>query len=157
MARALPSERHMEADLERADDLRNRIIGAAITVHTAIGPGLLESVYLRCLLLEFKAVGLAYQTQLKVPLTYRGVAVDSEFRLDALVEGLVIVEVKAVERLHPVFTAQLITYLKLMDVPMGLLINFNVRLVKDGARRIEHPSIYKSARAASGRKHEEPL
>jgi GxxExxY protein len=134
----------MDKNIRDAETLVTRVLDAAMAVHRATGPGLLESVYLRCLQIEFRAMGLPYRTQVPVPLIYRGVPLDSEFRLDALAGDRVIIEVKAVDRLHPVHTAQVVTYLKLMDVPLGLLINFNVSLLKNGVRRVEHPDIYRA-------------
>ena len=108
------------------------ILDSAIAVHTALGPGLLESAYEACLAYELTSRGLKVQTQLPLPITYRGVKVDVAYRMDLVVEGLVIVEVKAVERLLPVHDAQLLSYLKLSNKKLGLLINFHVLRLKDG-------------------------
>ncbi len=112
------------------------IVDSAFAVHQALGPGLLESVYEQCLAVELRARGLAVAQQVSQPVTYRDVRVDAGFRLDLLIEDLVVVEVKAAERLLPVHEAQLLTYLKLSRRQLGLLINFNVPLIKDGIRRI---------------------
>lgn len=117
------------------EDLTDQIIGAAIEVHRALGPGLLESAYEACLVREFELRNLAYQSQIEVPLEYKGVKVDCGYRLDLLVEGKVIVEIKAVVKMDPVCEAQLLTYLRLMNVQVGLLINFHSPKLKDGIVR----------------------
>lgn len=146
--RASCSSDGVDIDNDKLHALRESIIGAAIEVHRATGPGLLESVYLRCLMIELRERNLRWEADRKVPLVYRGVPIDSQYRLDILVERQVIVELKAVEKLLPVHRAQVLTYLKLMNVPAGLLINFNVPLLKDGIRRVEHPDVYRARRAA---------
>lgn len=105
-------------------------------VHTALGPGLLEGVYEACLAFELKQRGLQVQTQVEMPVCYQGVSIDTGYRLDLLIERAVIVELKAVEKLMPVHEAQLLTYLKLADKRLGLLINFNVPHLRDGIKRI---------------------
>ena len=112
------------------------IIGCAITVHKALGPGLLESVYVTCLCLELIAAGHAVELRHAIPLTYRGVKIDASYYADMIVDGCVIVELKAVESLAPIHEVQLLTYLRLANCPVGLLINFNVILLKDGIRRV---------------------
>lgn len=112
------------------------IIGAAIEVHRALGPGLLEGVYEECLAMELSLRGLCSQRQQRLPVIYKGHSVAADLRIDLLVEDLVIVEVKAVEKLIPVHSAQLLSYLRLSGKPLGLLINFNVPLLRDGVRRI---------------------
>ena len=112
------------------------IIGAAIEVHRALGPGLLESAYEPCLAHELESRHLAVQRQVMLPLLYRGLRLDTGFRMDMVVDGLVVVEVKAVERLLPIHQAQLLTYLKLSGHTLGLLINFNVTLIKYGIKRL---------------------
>ncbi len=125
---------------EFAEKEENRISGvildAAIAVHTAIGPGLLESAYEACLSYELASRGLKIQTQVPLPITYRTVRIDAAYRLDLLVENLVIVEIKAVERLSPIHDAQILSYLKLSNKRLGLLINFHVLRLKDGYKRI---------------------
>lgn len=101
-----------------------------------MGPGLLESVYELCLFKELVAAGMSTKRQVALPVIYRGEKLDADFRIDLLVEEEVLVEVKAVEMLLPLHEAQLMTYLKLSERPLGLLINFNVRLLKDGIKRI---------------------
>jgi GxxExxY protein len=139
----------MNSNIEDAEALVTQVLDAAMAVHRATGPGLLESVYLRCLQVELRAMELPYRAQVQVPLIYRGVVLDSEFRLDAIVGDRVVIEVKAVDRIHPIHIAQVVTYLKLMEKPLGLLINFNVALLKNGVRRIEHPDIYHARRSTS--------
>lgn len=125
---------------EGAEKKENHISGiildAAIAVHTALGPGLLESAYQACLAYELTSRGLRIQTQVPLPIKYRGVCVDAAYRIDLIVEDLVIIEIKAVERLLPINEAQLLSYLKLSDTHLGLLINFHVLRLKDGYKRI---------------------
>jgi GxxExxY protein len=125
------------------EELTERIIACAITVHDTLGPGLLESIYQRCLVLELRAHSMQVETQKCVPVVYRGVVVDSPFKLDLVVEASVVVEVKAIQSYAPVHHAQLISYLKLSSCPVGLLMNFNVTLLKHGIRRVVHPDLYK--------------
>ncbi len=116
--------------------LTERIIGAAIQVHRALGPGLLESAYEACLAYEFMKRGLSFEKQKPLPVVYDGVQIDCAYRLDFVVNDEVIVEIKSVERLTHVHDAQLISYLKLSKIRIGLLINFNVKwLVDEGIRR----------------------
>jgi GxxExxY protein len=116
--------------------IAREIVDAAFKVHTALGPGLLESVYETCLEYELLKRGLRVERQKKVTIRYDDVELDDALRLDLLVEGLVLVEVKAVETMHPVFTAQTLTYLKLTDRRLAFLINFNVVRIKDGIKRL---------------------
>lgn len=117
--------------------LTEHIIGAALTVHRELGPGLLESAYEACLVFELLQDGLMVERQLPLPVVYRGQKLDCGFRIDLLVENEIIVEVKSVERIDPVHPAQLLSYLRLFPRKLGLLINFNVKLlVKDGVRRV---------------------
>ena len=131
------------------EDLTERIIACAITVHDTLGPGLLESIYQRCLVLELRAASIQVETQKYVPVLYRGVVIDSPFRLDLVAAGSVVIEVKAVQSFAPVHHAQLVSYLKLTGCPVGLLINFNVTLVKNGLRRVVHPDLYRKSPVAS--------
>ncbi|MCP4964394.1 MAG: GxxExxY protein [bacterium] len=129
---------------ETADDLESarlnritkQIIGAAIRVHEALGPGLLESAYEACLAFELADMGLEVAQQQPLPVVYRGVRLSCGYRLDLLVERSVIVEVKSVMRTEPIHEAQLLSYLKLSDRRVGLLINFNVKVLKNGIRRL---------------------
>lgn len=116
--------------------LSGAVVHAAFRVHKTLGPGLLESVYDRCLRHELACRGVAFQSQLSLPVLYGGVRIDAGLRLDLIVDGRIIVELKAVECLHPIHTAQLLTYLKLTGLRVGLLINFNSALIKDGIKRI---------------------
>ena len=118
------------------DLVARQIVDSAFAVHTTLGPGLLESVYEQCLGHELRTRNLSVASQTVLPVQYREVVIDAGFRLDLIVNDLVIVEVKAVERLMPVHEAQLLTYLKLARKRLGLLINFNVPLIKDGIRRL---------------------
>ncbi|MBK7404715.1 MAG: GxxExxY protein [Phycisphaerales bacterium] len=115
--------------------LTEQIIGAAIRVHQTLGPGLLENTYEACLCHELAKLRLGVQRQVAMPVLYDGISLDCGYRLDLLVEDTVVVELKAVDKLNRVHEAQLITYLKLGQLPVGLLINFNTRLLKDGIVR----------------------
>jgi GxxExxY protein len=119
----------------RHEDLTEQIIGAAIEVHKAIGPGLMESVYEECLCHELKLRRLGFEQQMLVPVTYKGISIDCKYRLDLLVAGIVIVELKTVERVLPIHEAQLLTYLRLPQKPVGLIVNFNVPILKQGIVR----------------------
>lgn len=120
----------------RLNKLTALIIEAAIAIHRVLGPGLLESAYLTCLIFELKRRGLKVDEQRPVPLDYCGVRLECGYRLDLVVEDLVVVEVKAVEKLGPIHTAQMMTYLRLTDCPAGLLLNFNSPMLKQGVKRI---------------------
>jgi len=118
------------------DRIAKLTLDAAFKVHRALGPGLLESAYVHCLIHELRTAGLSVLHQHPLPLEYGAVKLDAGYRLDLWVENLVIVEVKSVDALHPIHTAQLLTYLRLTGNRLGLLINFNEVLLKDGLRRI---------------------
>jgi GxxExxY protein len=118
------------------NDLTATIIGAAIKVHRALGPGLLESAYRVCLAYELEKLGLKVEQEKPVPLIYEGVRLECGFRADLLVEGLVVVECKAREKLHPVDKAQVASHLRLLGLQVGLLINFHELVLKDGLHRI---------------------
>ncbi len=128
MARSAPT-----TDL---NELTHRIIGAAIAVHRELGPGLLESLYQEAFGLELGANQLGFEAQLAIPAFYRGARLNGGYRIDFLVEGQVVVELKAADRHEPVFMAQLLTYMKLTSCQVGLLINFNVPRLKDGIKRV---------------------
>lgn len=117
------------------NQISHEIIGAAIEVHRALGPGLLESAYQRCLARELDVRGISFQREVWLGIDYKGVIIQQAYRLDLLVARLVVVEIKAVSSLTPIDDAQLLTYLKLGGWPLGLLINFNVPVLKDGIRR----------------------
>jgi GxxExxY protein len=123
----------LPAELER---VATQIVDAAFKVHTEFGAGLLESVYEKCLAHELTKRGLKVRRQVLVPIVYDGVVLDEPLRLDLLVEDSVIVEVKAVEKMHPVFRFQMLTYLKLGGKRLGFMINFNVPLIKNGIERV---------------------
>ncbi len=118
--------------------ITGEIIGAAIEVHRELGPGLLESSYEICLARELELRGISFEFELPLPLEYKGIRLDCGYRLDLLVAGTIIVEVKSVENLAPIHDAQLLTYLKLTGVKVGLLINFNVVVLKQGLKRLVH-------------------
>ena len=121
---------------EDPHDGTNEVIGAAIEVHRNLGPGLLESVYEACLCRELTCRGISHTRQVALPVTYKGEAVDAQLRLDIVVETRVIVEVKSVEQILPIHIAQLLTYLRLSGMKVGLLLNFNVLRMTDGIRRV---------------------
>ena len=123
----------MKTELNKITEI---IIGAAMAVHRELGPRLLESAYEACLAYELPDRGCSVERQKALPVRYRGVNVDCGYRIDLLVEGKVIVELKTVERLEAIHKAQLISYLKLSGCKVGLLINFNVKVLKDGIRRL---------------------
>ena len=118
------------------NQLSKVVVDDAFTVHSKLGPGLLESVYEVCLAHELEKRGLRLQRQFPVPIVYDGLQLDAELRLDLLVEDCLVIELKAVEELLPVHEAQLLTYLKLTGHRLGLLVNFNVPLIRDGIKRI---------------------
>lgn len=117
-------------------DLTEKIIGACIEVHRQLGPGLLEAVYEECVCKELKYAGIQHERQAKLPLYYKGDLLEVGYRMDLVVDESVVIEIKAVEHILPVHEAQLITYLKLSKMTVGLLINFNVPLLKDGIKRL---------------------
>jgi len=120
---------------ERTEEIAKIIVNSAFKVHKNLGPGLLERVYEVCLAYEIEKAGLNVQRQIDVPIIYDGVTLNEKLRLDIIVENTVIVEVKAVETVNPVWQAQIISHLKLTDNQLGFLINFNVPLIKNGIKR----------------------
>lgn len=116
--------------------LSEQIIGSAIEVHKALGPGLLESAYESCLCHELKLRSIPFERQVELPVSYKGVKLDAGYRIDLVVNGLIVVELKAVERLEAIHEAQLLTYLRLSDHWLGLLINFNVAQMRFGIKRL---------------------
>jgi GxxExxY protein len=112
-----------------------QIIACAIEVHRALGPGLLESAYVRCLAHEFRLNRISFRAELPVPVLYKGIAMKNTYRVDFLVEGAVVVEVKSVDRMNTAHGAQLLTYMKFLRAPVGLLINFNVARLVQGVQR----------------------
>jgi GxxExxY protein len=121
--------------LLKYEKLTEAIIGAAIDVHRELGPGLLESAYEECLCHEISSHGLAFRRQAELPVRYKKVNLDCGYRMDLLVEETVILELKSVEKILPIHEAQLMTYLKISGKPVGLLLNFNVPVLKDGILR----------------------
>lgn len=117
------------------EQLTERIIGAAIDVHRVLGPGLLETAYEECLCYELSRLSLEFQRQVAVPLRYKAIRLDCGYVADVVVEDAVLIELKAVEKIHPIHEAQLLTYLKITEKRVGLLINFNVAVLKDGIVR----------------------
>lgn len=122
--------------MKNLNEITDKIIGAAINVHRVLGPGLLESAYEACLAFELLQLGLKVEQQKPLPVIYKSVQLDCGYRLDLLVEESVIVELKSVDQLAPIHKAQLISYLKLSGLTVGLLINFNTTILKDGIQRI---------------------
>ena len=120
---------------KREEEIAKRIVASAYTVHKTIGPGLLEKVYEVCLCHELKKRGLKCERQVSVPIIYDGIRFDEAFKLDILVEESIICELKAVDEMNPVWNAQIISHLKLLDKHLGFLINFNVPIIKKGIKR----------------------
>jgi GxxExxY protein len=118
------------------EEIARKIVDAAYTVHKKLGPGLLEKVYEVCLCHELAKRGLKYQRQIDIPIQYDDLVFDEGLRLDVFVEDVIICEIKAVEQINPVWAAQILSHLKLMNKRLGFLINFNVVLIKDGIKRI---------------------
>lgn len=129
--------RNSELHREKMENnkLTEKIIGAAIEVHRTLGPGLLESAYQECLLFELKTLGLKVEKEKALPIVYKDIKIDHGYRIDLLVENRIVIELKTVESLTDVHTAQVLTYLKLGNYPIGLLINFHTKLLKKGLKR----------------------
>ena len=130
----------MRIDVSAFNDVTHEILGAAIEVHRTLGPGLLESTYMPCLQFELRARNLKFVSQRAVPIVYKGMSLETSYLIDLIVEERIVVEVKSVPLLLPVFEAQLLTYLQLTRCPAGLLINFNVRRLMDGVQRKINPT-----------------
>ncbi|NPV55208.1 MAG: GxxExxY protein [Anaerolineae bacterium] len=124
------------ADLALLNPITHDVIGAAIEVHRQLGPGLLESIYETCLAEELKLRDIPFVRQVRLPVVYKGIELDSEYRVDMVVDHSVAIEIKAIESLQPVHEAQMLTYLKLGKWKLGLLMNFNVPVMKDGIKRL---------------------
>ncbi len=120
----------------KRDPLTNRIIGSAIEVHRVLGPGLLESAYEECFCYELQLIGIEFKRQISIPVDYKSIKLECGYRADLVVEDKLVIEVKAIEKIKAIHEAQLLTYLKLTGIKTGLLINFNVPLLKDGVRRL---------------------
>jgi len=118
------------------EELATQAVDAALVVHHEFGPGLLESAYRDCMVLELTLRGMAVERELNLPITFRGTTLPNAYRVDLLINKTFLIELKAVESLQPIHRVQLNTYLKLLRLPLGLLINFNVPLIKDGTHRI---------------------
>ncbi|RZB37172.1 MAG: hypothetical protein SRB2_01441 [Desulfobacteraceae bacterium Eth-SRB2] len=118
------------------DELSNKVIGCTIEVHRNLGPGLLESTYEQCLAHELKIEGMPFKLQYPLPVEYKGIKLDCGYRIDLLVANSLIVELKSVENVLPIHQAQLLTYMKLSGIKIGLLMNFNVKYMKDGIKRM---------------------
>jgi GxxExxY protein len=134
----------MLVDPAHVNDITRDVIGGSIKLHKVFGPGLLESAYVPCLALELREAGHQVVVKKPVPLVYRGIKLDAVYFLDMLVDEKVVVEVKSVDQLAPIHTRQLLTYLRLIECPVGLLINFNVNVLKDGLRRVINPAACES-------------
>lgn len=120
----------------RPNEVSYKVIGAAIRVHTVLGSGLLESAYEKCLCREFSRVPLQFRRQVNLPIDYHGMTISPAYRIDFIVENLVIVEIKCVDKLLPIRRTQLLSYLRLVKLPLGLLLNFKVAHMRDGIARI---------------------
>ena len=131
----------MLSDPYGTNPLTRTIIGAAILVHRTIGPGVYENVYAECMEHELKERGVSFEVERPVPLVYRGATLKAKYYVDIVVENLVIVELKAVVELAEIHTRQLLTQLKLTGLPVGLLINFNVTILKNGIKRVINPAL----------------
>ena len=128
----------MEAIPEDTELLATKVMDAAFEVHRALGPGLLESVYEKCLCHELGKLGIAYESQVCLPIKYDKIQIESGLRLDVLVNSQIVIELKTVEAILPIHIAQLHTYLKLTECRLGFIFNFNTRLLKEGIKRIVH-------------------
>jgi len=117
------------------DELSNRVIGCALEVHRTLGPGLLESTYEQCLAHELSLAGISFKLQCPLPVKYKGIKLDCGYRIDLLVNDELIVELKSVDQIMGIHQAQLLTYMKLFGAKVGLLINFNVEILKTGIKR----------------------
>jgi GxxExxY protein len=129
----------MRVDPAEFQNITGRILSAAIEVHRTLGPGLLESIYMPCLQFELTARQLRFIAQRSMPITYKGMSMDASYRIDLIVEDVVVVEVKSVTGILPLHQAQLLTYMTLTNSPIGLLINFNVPRLTDGVKRMLNP------------------
>ncbi|HEV8215247.1 MAG TPA: GxxExxY protein [Gemmatimonadaceae bacterium] len=134
-SRGSAEDRRGMIDVNRLNQISGEVVDASIQVHTALGPGLLESSYEACLACELRERGLSVRTQVALPLVYKGIRLDQGYRIDILVEESVVVEIKTILGFHPVHEAQLITHLKLSGHRLGLLLNFHVPLMRDGIKR----------------------
>lgn len=129
----------MHPDYARADALSKRVIGAAIEVHRRMGPGLIESIYEKCVMRELEVEGMPARNQIIVPIEYKGFTFEEPLRLDILVADCLLLELKSVEKVLPIHKAQLLSYMKLLNVPIGLLFNFHELRMRDGIHRMILP------------------
>ena len=136
MSEYIPRGANFSIQEEEIERVAKIIVDCAYKVHKALGPGLLEKVYEVCFCHELDKAGLSFERQTPVPIVYDGIKFDEGFRLDVLVEDLIICELKSVTEMHPIFTAQILSHMKLMDIELGFLINFNVPLIKNGIKRL---------------------
>ena len=140
----------METQKRRLNELSGKVIGACIEIHRELGPGLLESAYEECLAYELSKAGLRFERQRALPVCYKEVRLDCGYRLDFVIEDALIAELKAVSELHPIHQAQLLTYLKLDQKPLGLLINFNVPTLTQGVKRVACGELFKEETGGRG-------
>jgi GxxExxY protein len=136
----------MAVDQQALDRLREKVIGCAIAVHRVLGPGLLESIYRDCLVIELRAEGFQVEQERCVSLHYRGELIPTALRIDLVINRELVVEIKSVENLHPIHSAQVITYLKLSGFPEGLLLNFNTTALRSGLKKLVNPELYVARR-----------
>ena len=138
---------HNNSDAQRkqANQLTGKVIGLCMNIHRELGPGLLESAYAECLAYELSKNGIQFERERPLPVSYKEVRLDCGYRLDFVLEGSLILEVKAVTELQPIHKAQLLTYLKLDRKPLGLLINFNVPVLKDGVQRVASGELFRGS------------
>lgn len=136
MAEYIPRGANFSIQEDETERVAKISVDCAYKVHKALGPGLLEKVYEVCFCHELDKAGLAFERQQKVPIVYDGIEFDEGFSLDVLVEELIICELKSVVEMHPVYTAQILSHMKLMGIELGFLINFNVPLIKNGIKRL---------------------
>lgn len=122
--------------MQNIEEIGKKIVNAAIKVHRALGPGLLESVYQKCLTYELEKKGLGVRCEVPLPVQYEDIKIDAGFRADMIIEDLVIIENKTVDQIAPIHEAQLLTYLKITDINLGFLLNWNVPLMRDGIKRM---------------------
>ena len=139
-----------ETQRKQLNDLTGKVIGLCIEIHRELGPGLLESAYEECLAYELTKAGLHFERQRALPVRYKEVQLDCGYRLDFVIEGALILELKAVTELHPIHEAQLLTYLKLDKKSLGLLINFNVPVLKHGVKRVACGDLFKDENGGKG-------
>lgn len=144
------NDTNKDSQRQKLNELSGKVIGACIEIHRELGPGLLETAYEECLACELSKAGLRFERQRALPVRYKEVQLDCGYRLDFVVEGVLILELKAVTELHPIHEAQLLTYLKLDQKSLGLLINFNVPALKQGVKRAACGDLFKDETGGRG-------